>query len=215
MFKRLKSALCRRRALNAFVSGDFSEAHNLFLKLRELSPGEKGISYNLGLTSMALGRFEEAERYLLDAESEQNRPEVNNLLAELYYFWGKGALASSRYLNWDENRSPLKPGLVKQRMEHCLSPDKMKMAAESYTALEKGSEAMQKRSFEEALSHLQEAVEKDGTNYVAWNNLGTLYLNQLHKKEKALSCFKKAFALADTPLIRRNLTKAGEARKEE
>jgi Flp pilus assembly protein TadD len=214
MLKRLISALYRRRALNAFVSGNFTEAHRLFLKLRKISPGERGIGYNLGLTSMALGLFEEAENYLLDAETEKNRPEVNNVLAELYYFWGKGALASSRYRNWDENRSPLRPVLVRKRMERCLLPDKMKEAAESYTALEKGSDAMQKSAFQEALSHLEEAVAKDETNYVAWNNLGTLYLNHAQDRKKAMNCFQKAFALADTPLIRRNLAKAGQGGKE-
>jgi len=214
MLKRLKTALCRRRALNAFVSGDFSEAHRLFLKLQAISPGEEGLAYNLGLTSMALGRFEEAEHYLLDAETEKNRPEVNNVLAELYYFWGKGALASAKYRNWEESRSPLRPELVRTRLERCLSPEEMTEAAESYKALEKGSEAMQKGDFQNALRHLEDAVAKDGTNYVAWNNLGTLYLNHVKERKKAMHCFQKAFALADTPLIRQNMAKAGQGGKE-
>ncbi len=205
----IRSALLKRRALNFFVTGDFKRSYESFRKFCDLNPGDTGMVYNMGLTCIALRRYDEAEKYLTGAVSE-GHPGLLRTMGDLYYLWGKREKAMEWYGRALSDGPEGEKTLMERRIAVCGDPDKYQTVGSSYRMAEQGSALMYEKKYEQALSLFKDAAEKDDTNFIALNNIGTILMNVMGRHKEALKYFQAAGVFTDNPVIKKNIRRAEE-----
>ncbi len=202
----------RRKAFNSFVQGDYEKALKYFKKIYQKKSHEKGIRYNLGLTYIALGKYKEAEKYLKE-QYERDQHYINaKALGDLYYLWGKAEKASNYYskalLGADKEKDK---DFLNKRIEICDDKESFENAQKAKEILEEANELMNNEKFDKAIEKFENSIEYDPTNFIAYNNLATIYMNQFQEYEKALKYFKKADDLTENPVIKKNISNLKKA----
>ncbi|TYB30240.1 MAG: tetratricopeptide repeat protein [Candidatus Mcinerneyibacterium aminivorans] len=202
----------RRKAFNGFVQGNYEKALKYFKKIYQKKSNEKGIRYNLGLTYIALGRYQKAEKYLKE-QYERDQHYINaKALGDLYYLWGNAEKASEFYskalLGADNKKDK---NFLNRRIEICEDKEKFEQAQKAKEILEEANELMNKDSYEQAIEKFKQSIDYDHTNFIAFNNLATIYMNQFQEYEKALKYFEKANDLTENPVIKKNISNLKKA----
>lgn len=209
--------ILERFALNAFVGGDFAHAEQYFLRLKQDDPDRLGADHNLGLAQLGQDKFAEAEMsFRRDVQLFGESYLRARTLGDLYYLWGKGSEAAAWYkaalAQCDEECDAT---LLRRRIEISASPESLQHAQESYRVFGEGVEAQRNRNFHKARGSFDEAVRLDPTNFHAWNNLGSLYMDQDKDYAQARRCFETARSFSSLPMIVRNLEQARQRCNEE
>ncbi len=207
--------LFTRFALNSFVSGDFPRAEKYFRLLKEREPDRMGVDHNLGLTKLAQKQYAEAERYFKrDMELFGQTAVRSRTLGDLYYVWGKRKEARKWYASAledaDDEASTV---LLRERIEICATDESFEPIHGSYAAFEEGVRLQRSGDAEGARLALQKAVDLDSTNFQAWNNLGSILMDNDANFSEALVCFRKAREYSSIPAIVNNIEQA-EARSD-
>ncbi len=208
IFDSIHLAWWKRRALNTFVSGQHEAALKYFSLIKNRWPDFPGIDYNLGLTALALGRFQQAEAYLLDARKHDSSYAVLRALADLYYFSGdrKTAITSYKEAKREVPQAKEKK-MIEKRIATCGDAVKYRLAQQGWEAFNRAVEMEKQGKKDEAATLYEEALRMDETNFIAANNLGGYCMNQLSDYPRALSFFRAADALADHPVVKTNIAK--------
>ncbi|WP_455382822.1 tetratricopeptide repeat protein [Salinispira pacifica] len=206
----IRRKMLQRFALNSFVSGDFERAERYFLQLKEADPDRMGVDHNMGLVKLGLKQYEAAESYLLrDLELFGETYLRSRTLGDLYYIWGRAEKAKKRYsaaLRQAEEESDRL--LLQKRIEICSDDSAFARAAESHRSFEEGVRLQKTGDSQGARAALTRAVEGDPTNFQAWNNLGSVLMEDSSTYDEALKCFTRARSYSALPSIVRNLEEA-------
>ncbi len=204
--KNILFKIYQRIAFNSIVSEDYEKALKYLLKIKSLFPERQGVDFNIGLVKFGQGKYEEAEYFFLkDLELYGESYQRFKALGDLYYIWGKREKAEDFYfksIRLVENKKDKR--LLKERISKCKSEKSFRRVQESNKKYMEGNNLFKDNLIDKALSCFEEAGNLDNTNFLAWNNQGTIYLNHKNDYEKALYCFQKALEFSDLPVILKN-----------
>ncbi len=209
----LLSTLFERFGLNAFVSGDYAKAEKWFRRLEAREPDSISVLRNLGVTLLARGNAEAAERYILKEEKLYGRSfHRHAALADLAYARGKRKEAGRRY-SLALLEPECQPGgrqvgvrpLMEKRLELCESDEKFAPTREAMRVFEDAQRAKDAGEHAAAVDGFLKSAALDETNWPALNNAGTILLNTLKDASRAAELFEKAFLLSANIQTARNL----------
>ncbi len=196
-----------RTAFNSLVTGNFTEAEKIFLKIREKYPEKNGINYNLGVSRIGLGKYQDAEKDILkDIEKYGKSFSKLRTIGDLYYIWGKRAEANTNYteaLLLAENDNDKK--YLDQRIKNTSNISLFDKVLISHNHFEKGNRFLEAYEFDNALEEYILASKNDSTNFQALNNIGTILMNNKKEYQTAADYFRKALEIIELPVIRSNL----------
>ncbi len=208
--------MLERFALNSFVSGDFERAEKYFRRLKEDDPDRMGVDQNMGLVKLGLKQFAEAEKFFLrDAELFGESYVRSRTLGDLYYIWGRREQARNRYsaaLRQGENNSD--ETLLRERSVICSDESAFAAVGESHRSFEEGVRLQKAGDAAAAKASLENAVKHDPTNFQAWNNLGSILMDDSSTYRQAVECFSRARRYSTLPSIVHNLEEARKRAKE-
>ncbi len=162
---------------------------------------------------MGIKRYEEAEPLLL-ADIEQFGEELSRFrgIGDLYYLWGKAEEAGSWYEKaLDLCDTPPDKLLLKHRVKKCSSPKAFADAQKSQEAFDEGNELIAQQRYKESIESFKRAVKLDNTNFLAWNNMGTILHLKLKDSSSALEAFTKASMYTSMPSLLSNLQEVTRA----
>ncbi|HUX51153.1 MAG TPA: hypothetical protein VMW73_10170 [Spirochaetia bacterium] len=202
--------ILQRFALNSFVSGDFKRAENYFRRLKDADPDSMGADHNMGLVKMGLKQYGSAEKYLLrDLALFGETYLRSRTLGDLYYIWGKADKAGKLYseaLALEE--SDADEVLLRERIDICSRPDAFADVEKSHRGFEEAVRLQKAGDAVAARAALEAAVRHDPTNFLAWNNLGSILLEDSATCADAARCFSRARTYSALPSIVNNLAEA-------
>ncbi len=208
VFDSIRLAWWKRHALNAFVTGHYDIALKYFGEIKNRWRDFPGIDYNLGLTTLALGHFHDAEEHLLKARETDPSYPVLRALGDIYYLSGNSESAIEIYKQAKKDAPGKKDtNVLEKRLATCRDPRSYEKAMAGWKAFDQAIDLEKKGKQDEAAGYYSLAIEADETNFVAANNLGGYYMNRQSDYARALSCFLKADALADHPVVKTNIAK--------
>lgn len=211
MFDTFRKRFIERMALNNMTAGNSLKAEKWYRKLEAMEPDNRGVLHNLGVISIALKKFSDAERYIKREIEIYGESGINlRILGDLYYTEGSmdragkiygRALALLQKSGGDESTR----NFIRKRITICKDKSLYARALESSRIIEKGAEHVSRGEFRDALELYLKAAEYDKSSYMALNGAGTVLLNHVKDYNRARECFRKALELADIPVIKSNL----------
>ncbi|MDH7483780.1 MAG: tetratricopeptide repeat protein [Spirochaetales bacterium] len=210
---RLKAVLWERFGLNAYIAGDYQRAERWFRKLEGHEPDSLRVLRNLGLIMLALGKKEEAERYLLKEEKLYG-PSFHRhaALADLAYALGRRKEAERRYRKALAEPECAEGGsaselrwLIEQRIEICADPHRYERSRKAMELFFEAERVRDAGEYEKAIELFNASFAEDGTNWPALNNAGSILFNRLGKPAEAKPYFERAFRIARSIQVARNL----------
>lgn len=207
MIKKLYTKYHERMAFNAFVSSRFEVAVKHFQRLRELAPQQKGLSFNLGMALLSLGRSDEAlTNFDLEYKRHGNSHPLTAAMAEAYYRTGHRGKALKFFKEAQQAETVEKmQDFYRQRWAICKQRESYEQARQAQTLIQQADVHLHSRAFPEAEELYWKATRLDPTAFQALNNLGALYLSQ-EKIPQAHHAFEAADHLVDLPRIKSNLS---------
>ena len=210
MLSKLRIKLLERSGLNYYVTGDYTAAETCFKKILEIDNGYRGIRHNLGVMALAQERFAEAEKiFLSELELEGEKYPHLRLLAEVYYLWGKREKALATYSRANAADPPRhEKRLILERIAVCKNNERFKQAVLARQHYAEGNRLMDALEWKKAEEQYVQAVKLDISNVSAWNNLGSLRMNQKKDYAGAAEAFRAALSLQRVAWIANNLKNA-------
>ena len=213
MIKRLRIAHLERKGFNALSSGDYPAAVEAFSELLEREPSRTGTRHNLGLAYLGSEAFEKAEAcFLKDLELLGDYFPRLKVLGDLYYIWGKREEANRWYRRaLQEKESKQSQKLTTERIRQTESADAYEKVRQADEAYRQGVTALRAESYQEALDQFRRATELNPTHVLAWNNAGSVLMNNFDSPEEARHYFQAGLEMEPLPILQMNLQKAAEA----
>ncbi len=211
--------MVERFALNAFVTGDYERAENYFLQLKNDNPDRIGVDHNMGLVKLGRRQYAEAEAYFLrDCELFGNSCLRSRTLGDLYYIWGSREKTSKWYsAALKQSEDEVEKALLRERVKICSDETAFAAVQESHRSFEAAVRFQKSGELAKARETLELAVQQDPTNFQAWNNLGSLFMEDPERQSDAVACFSRARTYSSLPAIVRNLEqaekRAGESKR--
>ncbi len=205
--------ICERFGLNAYVMGDYQKAESWFRKLEQSEPDSIRVLRNLGIIFLALGRAEEAERYLL-REEKLYGPSFyrNSALGDLAYATGKRKEAEKRYRLALKDPECAKGGkafhmrdFIERRLAMTEDDKRFCDAIKAMELFKKAQELRESSEHIKAIEYFMKSFALDETNWPALNNAASIHLNMLKNPAEAEPLFRQAFELSRSPQVARNL----------
>ena len=204
-----------RRALNAFVLGDYANAERLFLKLRDMQGDTQLVLRNLGLARMAQGDLAGAESFF-SREIERFGPAPDRLqaLADVAYLSGDREKAARRHKNALDDPGCTAREFYSRRAAICAEASAYAKAMKGKRDFAEGNALLAAKDVDSALAAFRRAAEADPTDFAALNNIGGILLNQKDDPAGAARVFSQALALQPLPMLRKNVALAKARLKE-
>lgn len=211
----LKSLLLRayeRLALNGLASGDYGKAERWLRRIQAIEGDSRRVLHNLALARLAQADFAGAEALLARlADRHGETPEVLRARAEAAYLSGDRDNARARLAAALKDPACPDRTLLARRAALCADADAYARATAGKRDFAEGNQRLAAGDRDAALAAFRRAAAADPTDFVALNNLGTLLMNHARDHAAAAAVFEQALALADQPILRRNLAAAREA----
>lgn len=213
MIQRLRIAHLERKGFNALSSGDYTAAVKAFSELLEREPSRTGTRHNLGLAYLGSEEFEKAEAcFLKDLELLGDYFPRFKVLGDLYYIWGRREEANRWYRRaLQEKESKQSQKLITERIRQTESADAYEKVRQADEAYRQGVAALRAESYQEALDQFRRAAELNRTHVLAWNNAGSVLMNNFDSPEEARHYFQAGLEMEPLPILQMNLQKAAEA----
>jgi len=209
LFTYLHTRLLMRRALNAYVLGDYPGAERLFLKLRDMQGDTQLVLRNLGLARMAQGDLAGAEScFLREVERFGPAPDRLQALADVAYLSGDREKAARRIRDALENPGCTARELYGQRAAICADPGAYARAMDGKRDFAEGNALLAAGDADGALAAFHRAVDADPTDFAALNNIGGILLNSKDDPARAARAFSRALALQPLPMLKKNVALA-------
>jgi len=214
MLKEFRKWLYARMALNFMTAGKPEKAEIWYKRLEPLEPESPAVLHNLGVIYIALGKYDDAESYLLREIKLYGESEIRyRILGDLYYNSGKRESAGKSYgkalaILQDGNGEKSTERFLGRRIKQCRDISSYTKAINGARYYEEGIALYSKGDYVKAFDLYKKAVECDNASYMALNAAGTVLMNSIKDYENARTFFIKALELADIPLIRGNLALA-------
>lgn len=210
MIKEIILKTWKKKALNAFVQGNYESAEMYFFKIAEAYPHDPGINYNIGLVKLALKEYLKAEEnFLIDYNKYGSSYNRSKTLGDLYYIWGNAEKANQYYSEaLEECDQKHQKRFLMERISKCAAESKYNQVKLSHKNFEEGIFFQSEDLIEKAIQCYKDAIIQDNTNFQAANNLGSLLLNKENNPVGALKYFKMAATYSDLPGIKSNISKA-------
>ena len=197
----LKEKRLRRKGQKFLTKGKIEKAYLIFQKALLINDSVENI-FNISMALMSIGRYSEAEKYLLKVNEDFPENELTMLsLAECLIMQKKWNEAISYYEKVAEHNSNL---------QKYLNIAKDSIAREKYVKskqlFNKATIALKKREDEVALNTLIEAEEYFPDHPGNLHNIGSIYF-LMKKYEKAYQYILKAHSLDKTnPKFQKSLS---------
>lgn len=212
MFKFVTS-IYERLGLNAYIQGDPEKALAWFRRLEAVEPDSIRTLRNLGVMLLASGDAEGAESYLLREEQLYGESfHRHSALGDIAFARGRRDEAARRYAAaladpevGPGGASRASRGFLENRLSLCKNPGAFEAAMRGADCFSKAEAARDAGEHEQAIALFDEAARLDPTHWPALNNAGSLALGKLGNPQRALAYFERAYALAATAQIARNV----------
>ena len=219
----LLSRFYERFGLNAFVLGDYGKAERWFRKLEGMEPDSVRVLHNLGVILLAQGRTSAAERYLLEEERLYGAAYQRHCaLADLAYADGRRDDAARRYEAALSEKEAGPEGehyaarpLLETRLTLCRDDERWTRSRRSAALFSEAESAREAGKAADAAALFEEAGQLDPTNWPAFNNAGTILLNELRQPARAARLFVSALASSASAQVAFNLDLARAAESKE
>jgi tetratricopeptide (TPR) repeat protein len=215
----LISSLYERFGLNAYIQGDSEKALAWFRRLERAEPESIRVLRNIGVILLSSGDAQGAERYLRREEELYGESfHRHSALADIAYALGRRDEAAGRYAAAlaDPEAAPTgrhagSRAFLERRLGLCRDPAAFEAASRGAALFNEAEAARDAGDPERALALFEEAASLDPTHWPALNNAGSVALNALGRSERALRLFERAFELARSAQVARNVELATEA----
>lgn len=209
MLKSLLLRACERLALNGLAVGDYAKAERWLRRIQAIEGDSRRVLHNLALARLAQGDFAGAEALLSRlADRHGETPEVLRARAEAAYLSGDRDNARARLAAALADPDCRERSLLARRATLCEDADAYARAIAGKRDFAEGNAKLAAGDKDAALAAFRRAAAADPTDFVARNNLGTLLMNHVGDRAAAAAVFEEALALADQPILRRNLAAA-------
>lgn len=202
-----------KAGLNAYARGDYDNAERWFRKLEKAEPDSLRVLRNLGVILLAKGDADGAESYIKREEKLFGQSfHRHAALADLAYARGNREQAEKRYrLALEEPECA--PGgsaeknktLIEKRRDICADVELFAKSRKSMEVFQEAEAHRKAGEVEQAIGCYVRAGELDETSWFAWNNAGSLYLNNVGDPHKAKEMLEKAFDISKNIQVARNL----------
>ena len=222
VIQRLRLWYLRRRGLNALADGAYEEAADMFRRLLAINGQDATARHNLGMAALGRDDFQEAERCFrenLDRLGD-HYPRLR-ALADLYYVWGKRVEAGEYYRRAlkeldgqgaaASTYAAAKP-LIERRIANTETEAAFGGVREADRAYRAGVAAQEADDPDSAIAEFRRAVACDPSHVLAWNNLGTILMNQRKDFAGAEAAFSTGISYEPLPILQANLQKLAEAK---
>jgi len=213
VIQRLRIAHLERKGFNALSGGDYRAAVDSFTEILRREPSRTGTRHNLGLAYLGLEEFEKAEQcFLKDLELLGDYFPRLKVLGDLYYIWGKREEANRWYRRaLEEKEAKQSEKLLSQRLRQTESAEAFEKVRQADEAYRRGVEFLKADSSQEALDSFRAAAQLNPTHVLAWNNQGTVLMNNFDAPGEARKAFEAGIEMEPLPILQMNLQKAAEA----
>lgn len=207
------SGLYERLGLNAYIQGDPKKALAWFRKLETVEPDSIRVLRNIGVILLSSGDAAGAEEYLLREERLYGESlHRHSALADLAFARGRREDAAKRYASAlaDPDLAPAggrssQRGFIEKRLKICKDSEAFEAATRAAAVFTQAESARDSGDNDLALALFEEAAMLDPTHWPALNNAGTLALNVIGDAVRAQTLFERAFDLAQSAQVARNV----------
>lgn len=207
------SGLYERLGLNAYIQGDTRKALAWFRKLEAVEPDSIRVLRNIGVILLSSGDAAGAEAYLLREEKLYGESlHRHSALADIAFTRGRREDATKRYeaALADPDLAPAggrasQRGFIEKRLKICNDSEAFEAAARGAAVFAQAESARDAGDNDRAIVLFEEAATLDPTHWPALNNAGTLALNVFGDAAKAQALFERAFDLAQSAQVARNV----------
>lgn len=199
----------QRRSLNAMVQNKWKEAERFLLKQIAHKGSSMGLQYNLALIYLGQGLRQDAYDTLLscsDTYGESLR--LCRMLGDIQYMHGQRLDALRWYTTaLADGPNEKEARLISMRVAILGDESRYQRVLANQADVEQARLLFATKP-EQALELYLRVVADDPTHVEALNNLGSLYLDELHDARKAETYFVQVLELVDSSAAARNLAKA-------
>ena len=199
--------------MNAFAAGDYAKAERFVRAIERIEGESERVLRNLALARLAQGDYAEAMRYLAkEIDRYGATPHRLRAAADAAYLSRERVQARERIAAALAEPAFANDALLQKRLRICEDVRAYEKAMEGKKAYALARERLAAHDYAGARTHFERAVAADPTDFVALNDLGSLFANHFQDLGAAKKAFKAALALSDQPMVRRNLAAVGNAR---
>lgn len=204
-----------RVAFKSYTLSKFAKADKFFRKILAIEPDRVGTCYNLGMVNFNMGNYDEAEKYVARERARiGDTYEVCRALADIY--WSKKDKESAHRffkLAKVQASSDKEKNLMTKKMGLCASDKSFTDALSAVKVFEEADYYMSEKKYDEAEKLYLDGLEKDPSNFLAWNNLGVIAMNIRMKYDDAEKYFRTGDDMIDFKMIDDNLKSLMKLRK--
>lgn len=204
-----------RVAFKSYTLSKFAKADRYFRKILAIEPDRVGTCYNLGMVNYAMGNYSEAEHYITRERARRGDSfEICRALADVYWH-KKDRENAHRFFKLAKNTAAddRDVNLMTKKMGLCASDNSFNEAHAAAKTFEEADRLMSEKKFDKAEELYLQALEKDPTNFLAYNNLGVINMNIRMDYNTAEKYLVAGYELARFKLIVDNLGNLAKLRK--
>lgn len=204
-----------RVAFKSYTLSKFEKADRFFRKILALEPDRTGTCYNLGMVNHAMGRYDEAERYVGRERARiGDTYEICRAMADIYWH-KKDRESAHRFFKLAKNVAleERDKNLMSRKMGLCASDRSFVEALAAAKVFEEADRLMNEKKYDQAEALYIDGLEKDSSNFFAMNNLGVINMNIKMDYDEAEKYFLMGDEIVSFKVISENLSKLSKLRK--
>jgi len=196
-----------RVAFQSYTLGRFAKADKYFRKIIALDPNRDGINYNLGMVNFAMENYPEALKYvMIEHRHAGDRYEITRALSDIYWHM-KDRENAYRYFKLSKEKalSDIDKNLMERKMGICASDKSFVEALAAAKTFAEADKLMAEKMYDKAEELYLQGVEKDPSNFLAYNNLGVIAMNIRMNYANAEKYFQAAYEICNLKMVEDNM----------
>lgn len=204
-----------RVAFQSYTISKFAKADRFFRKILAIDPERDGINYNLGMVNFAMGNYDEALKYvLIERKHAGDRYEITRALSDIYWHLKDRENAYKYFkLSKEKALSDIDKNLMEKKMGICASDRSFVEALSAAKIFEEADKLMSEKKYDKAEELYLQGVEKDPSNFLAYNNLGVIAMNVRMNYPNAEKYLNAAYDLCNLKMVIDNLENLQKLRR--
>ncbi|MGD9807546.1 MAG: tetratricopeptide repeat protein [Deferribacterales bacterium] len=196
-----------RVAFQSYTLAKFAKADRYFRKIIALDPNRDGINYNLGMVNFAMENYPEALKYVLkERQNAGDRYEITRALSDIYWHMKDRENAYKYFkLSKEKALSDIDKNLMERKMGICASDKSYVEALSAAKIFAEADKLMSEKKYDKAEELYMQGVEKDPSNFLAYNNLGVIAMNVRMNYANAEKYFQAAYEICSLKMVEDNM----------
>jgi len=196
-----------RVAFSSYTLAKFAKADRYFRKVLAIEPNRPGTCYNLGMVNYGMGNYDEALKFVLkEREHEGDVYAITRALGDIYWHRRDRKEAYDNFkLSKESALSDIDKNLMERKMAICESDEAFADALAAEKIFAEADKLMSEKLYDQAEELYLKGVEKDPSNFLAYNNLGVIAMNIRMNYVNAEKYFQSAYEICSLKMVEDNM----------